>query len=385
MQIVGALDVHRRQITFKTLEPASGESWRGRISPAAREPLRQWLERFEGVEARVCARGDDWLAVRGRGDRACRPRCTSRRSGGDGRQAGPQAAREDRQQRLRADAGLLLAGELPEAWIPPVQILELRTRVRLRKTLIDQRTAWLQRLQAQLFHQGVPPGLKPRTAAGRQELASVELSPAGREAVELSLRMLDQLDRELAPIDRALQAFARRQPGCRALIGQLYGVGAVTATAILAELGDARRFGSSDDAVRHCGLDVTVWQSDRKRAAGHLSHQGPSVLRWALFEAAQCAARRSSPDHAYYLEVAKTDRPQPRLPLGRAQTLPARPPHPARTRRRRTRPTRPGERDSSSPPPPNHSPCACPSSDRCLAAGSRNAPAANAPGAGRPP
>jgi transposase len=117
--------------------------------------------------------------------------------------------------------------------------------------------------------------------------------------------MLDQLDRELAPIDRALQVFARRQPGCRALSGQLYGVGAVTATAILAELGDARRFKSSDDAVRHCGLDVTVWQSDRKRAAGHLSHQGPSLLRWALFEAAQCAARRSSPDHAYYLQVAK--------------------------------------------------------------------------------
>ena len=186
-----------------------------------------------------------------------------------------------------------------------MQILELRSRVRLRKTLIDQRTAWLQRLQAQLFHQGIPPGLKPRTAAGRQALASVELSPAGREALELYLRMLDQLDRELAPIDRTLRAFARRQPGCRALTGQLYGVGAVTATAILAELGDPRRFRSSDDAVRHSGLDVTVWQSDRKRAAGHLSHQGPSVLRWALFEAAQCAAVRSSPDHAYYLEVAK--------------------------------------------------------------------------------
>src|SRR6266540_2574822 len=184
-------------------------------------------------------------------------------------------------------------------------ILELRTRVRLRKTLIDQRTAWLQRLQAQLFHQGVPPGLKPRTATGRQALATAQLSPAGREAVELCSRMLDQLDWELAPIDRALQLFARRQPGCRALTGQLYGVGAVTATAILAELGDARRFKSSDDAVRHSGLDVTVWQSDRKRAAGHLSHQGPAVLRWALFEAAQCAARRSSPDHAYYLQVAK--------------------------------------------------------------------------------
>jgi hypothetical protein len=45
--------------------------------------------------------------------------------------------------------------------------------------------------------------------------------------------------------------FARRQPGCRALIEQLHGVGPVSATAILAELGDCRRFSSSDDAVRH--------------------------------------------------------------------------------------------------------------------------------------
>jgi transposase len=200
--------------------------------------------------------------------------------------------------------GLLLAGELPESWIPPAHILELRTRVRLRKTPIDQRTAWQQRLQAQLFHQGVPPGLKPRTRAGRTALADAELSASGRELVGLGLRMLDTIDRELAPLDRALHSFARRQPGCRALIARLYGVGAVTATAILAELGDARRFRSSDDAVRHSGLDVTVWQSDRKRAAGHLSHEGPALLRWALFEAAQCAARRSSPDHAYYREVA---------------------------------------------------------------------------------
>lgn len=56
---------------------------------------------------------------------------------------------------------------------------------------------------------------------------------------------------------------------------------------------------------RHSGLDVTVWQSDQKRVAGRLSHQGSSLLRWALFEAAQCAARRSSPDHAYYRQVAE--------------------------------------------------------------------------------
>ena len=41
-----------------------------------------------------------------------------------------------------------------------------------------------------------------------------------------------------------------------------------------------------------------------KRTAAHLSRQGSPLLRWALFEAAQCAARPDSPDHAYYRRVA---------------------------------------------------------------------------------
>jgi transposase len=62
---------------------------------------------------------------------------------------------------------LLLADEPPESWIPPAPILELRTLVRMRKALIDQRSAWQQRIHAQLFHQGVPAGLTLRTQAGR--------------------------------------------------------------------------------------------------------------------------------------------------------------------------------------------------------------------------
>lgn len=75
------------------------------------------------------------------------------------------------------------------------------------------------------------------------------------------------------------------------------------APTILAELGDARRFANGDAVVRHTGLDVTVHSSDSKRSPGHLSRQGPQVLRWALFEAAQCAARPTSPDHDLYTQV----------------------------------------------------------------------------------
>ena len=71
-----------------------------------------------------------------------------------------------------------------------------------------------------------------------------------------------------------------------------------------AEIGDARRFPSSDQLVRFAGLDVTVYSSDGKRSPGHLSRQGSPELRWAAFEAAKCAARRGSPDYGYYRKLA---------------------------------------------------------------------------------
>jgi hypothetical protein len=70
-----------------------------------------------------------------------------------------------------------------------------------------------------------------------------------------------------------------------------------------------------------------VYSSNRKRSRGHLSRQGSPELRWATFEAAKCAARRGSPDYAYYrrlatrpdcgkiptLAVCRTEDPAPQL------------------------------------------------------------------------
>ena len=55
--------------------------------------------------------------------------------------------------------------------------------------------------------------------------------------------------------------------------------------------------------MRHSGLDVTVDASDRRRANGLLSRQGPETLRWALYEAAKNASHQRSPDHDYYASV----------------------------------------------------------------------------------
>jgi transposase len=152
----------------------------------------------------------------------------------------------------------------------------------------------------------VPPRLPDRssllTADGRAWLASIQLPTVARGAVDLALRMIDHLDAELDGFDTTLARIARHQPGCNALMRR-YGTGWLTAVAIWAELGDVRRFANARQAVRFTGLDITISESDGRRARGHLARQGSPALRWAPHEAAMCAARPGSPDHAYYLAV----------------------------------------------------------------------------------
>jgi transposase len=305
MTIVMGLDQHRVQITAEWLDTATGEVSRARVAPAHREAVRRFLGRFDGQELEVALEATTgWRFVVEELQRVgarvhlAEPAETSALRGNKKR------AKSD-----RADARhlreLLMVGRLPECWIPPEHLLDLRARVRLRHTLVDQRGEWQQRIHAVLYHHGLPPhrsGLL--TADGRAWLASVALPAVAREQITVALCMIDALDVQLAPIDKELRAYARRQAGCKALMRH-YGIGALTAVTILAELGDARRFSSSRAAVRYGGLDITVHQSDRRRAPGHLSRQGPPALRWALYEAAQAASRTGSPDRDDYLQAAQ--------------------------------------------------------------------------------
>jgi transposase len=304
VSIIGGLDVHRAQITFDWVDRHSGETHRGRIAPATRTALRAWLGELPGDQGAFAVEGcTGWrfvveeLQAAGLVAYLAEPAETSSLRGPKRR------AKTDRTD-ARLLRELLEQGRLPSSWIPPAWILELRTTVRLRKTLVDQRAAWQQRTHAALFHHGLPhPTQELLSPATRAWLERAPLPPASRQLLGVALGQIDHLDAELAPIDRWLRALARRQPGCRALIATHYGIGAITAPTILAELGDARRFAGGDQVVRATGLDITVDASDGKRSPGHLSRQGPEVLRWALFEAAKAAARASSPDYRYYQQV----------------------------------------------------------------------------------
>jgi transposase len=305
MDIVGGFDVHRKQITFDYIEMETGQVHRGKIRPATRESLRYWLdeftEHFFGKQIAIAVEATTgWRYVIEE----------LRRAGVEPHLAEPAETtslkgRKKRAKTDRLDAGhlrdLMEIERLPESWIPPDHIQEIRTLMRLRHSMIEERTTHKQRIHAQLFHNGYPRQKNLDSIEGRAQLQDLELPAAARQVVDLSLAMIDHINEELEPIEEQLRSYARAQAGCKALM-EHYGVGELTSVALLSELGDTRRFSSSKKAVRYAGMDITVHSSDEKRAAGKLSRQGPPLLRWAAFEVAKRAWRKGSPDHDYYVE-----------------------------------------------------------------------------------
>jgi transposase len=221
MAIVAGFDVHRAQITFDALDTETGEITRGRIDSTA-AAVGRWVSRFGGRAVDVAVEACtgwlfvcDTLVAAGATPHLAEPVETRALRG---RKRRPKTDRED----ARWLRELLAEGRLPEAWIPPEHVRQWRSRARLRHTLIGERTQWMQRIQATLFHHGIHgTPEKLRTNEGRTFLEHLALAPDARERIRIALAMIDAIETQLAPLERELRQLARRQTGCRALMRAL--------------------------------------------------------------------------------------------------------------------------------------------------------------------
>src|SRR6266516_1146336 len=122
--------------------------------------------------------------------------------------------------------------------------------------------------------------------------------------VEACLRGIEFLDHEVAAIERALAELVLASDEMRRLI-TLPGVNFVTACALLAAIGDGRRFPTARHLVSYLGLDPRVRQSGSEPARhGRISKQGPGEARHVLVEAAWHAARTTRPLRAFAERIA---------------------------------------------------------------------------------
>jgi len=192
-------------------------------------------------------------------------------------------------------AQLLRADLLPEAWIAPPAVRQLRALLRHRTGLVRLRTQQQNRIHAVVADFGYDRSGSYLSGPGRGWLAGLELPAASREIVTDCLAVIDGLAPLTDRIDGELRQHAKADPRVKVLT-TLPGVGQFTALVILAEIGDITRFGSARKLASWAGLTPTVRGSDLTVRHGHISKQGSAWLRWVLNQAAQTAKR--SPEFA---------------------------------------------------------------------------------------
>ena len=192
-------------------------------------------------------------------------------------------------------AQLLRADLLPEAWIAPPAVRQLRALLRHRVQLVRLRTLLRNRIHAVLADHGYGRPAGCWSGPGRDWLASLPLPAASREVAGDGLALIDATEARIDRLDGEIRQRARPGPRVKVLT-QLPGIGPFTALVILAGAGDISRFAPARQLASWAGLTPAVRGSDRVAHYGHISKQGSVWLRWVLCEAAQTAKR--SPEFA---------------------------------------------------------------------------------------
>lgn len=290
-----ALDVHKNSITAGILPAEGGEPQLVQLEHSERA-LRRLLGRLGEPQAlAVCYEAGPCgyalyrlLASLGVGCDIIAPSLTPVRPG-------------DRVKTDRRDAKKLVrlyrAGELSFVCPPSPEQEGLRDLVRCREDLRRARTAARHRLSKQLLRRGLVyrEGKKAWTKRYQAWLRQQRLGdPLAQAAFEHMLCHLDAIDAQLAALDGQLDEVAQSAPWCDPVrwLSCFRGVATLTALALLAEIGDFRRFGSARELMSFLGLTVSEYSSGERRSRGSITKTGNDHARRLLVEAAWHYQRR---------------------------------------------------------------------------------------------
>lgn len=189
-------------------------------------------------------------------------------------------------------AKLLVAGMIPEVWVPPVEVRELRALMAHRRQLVKNSTMLKNRLQSILHrHQLVPPEGDLFSDKNIAWWKSLPVSPTELLHIRHDLATLAALHPQIEEVETEILRLSTSprwfQPATYLL--QLPGFGVIITMTLLAAIGDIRRFETSKQLVGYSGLGASVHSSGETHRTGRITKEGRRDLRWALVEAAWIA------------------------------------------------------------------------------------------------
>ena len=184
-------------------------------------------------------------------------------------------------------ARLLAANLIPQVWVPPLAVRELRALVAHRERLVGQRTQATNRLHSVLLSHNLAP---PDAEAG---WATLPLTPLEALRVQQDRQVAASLTTLIHSVDGELTKLSVLDPwaGPMSYLLPLSGVGIITGMTILAAIGDIARFPSAAKLVGYSGLGASVHASGQTFQTGKITKQGRRELRTALIEIAWSAVR----------------------------------------------------------------------------------------------
>ena len=202
-------------------------------------------------------------------------------------------------------AQLLRCDFLPAVWQPDQATRQLRELTGRRSTLVGQRTMMRNRIHSVLAMRLIEVTIKELfSAEGLAWLASLELDAQGRMLIDVDLRQLEFLQKEIATLDQELALRGHANDAVKLLM-TLPGADVATAEAMLAAWGDFTRFADGDHAAAYLGLVPSTKQSADKCYHGPITKRGNCHARWMLIQAAQHLDKHPGPLGHFFRKLMK--------------------------------------------------------------------------------
>jgi transposase len=192
----------------------------------------------------------------------------------------------------RGLAVLLRNGTLPEVWIPPAEVRDQREPMRLRMSLVRNRTQLKNRIHGVLTRFNVQvPASDLFGSQGRQMLEPElkRLPEHTRESVRQALRVLDFLAGEIEKAEKRIATMLEGNEAAR-LLDSLPCVGPILSAVLALEIGRIERFPCPGQLASYAGLVPRVHASGGHTRMGPVGRDVNRTLKWAFVEAASLIA-----------------------------------------------------------------------------------------------
>lgn len=194
----------------------------------------------------------------------------------------PKPAKKTDKKDAKHLANLCRVNALPESYLAPEEVQLLRDLARHRMFLGQQAASLKTKLKHDLLKHGHF-DLEENAELKRERETLVKL---GIPEITSTLAMLSPVEEQIRLFQKRLEDYATNDTNARLLM-TIPGIGAYSASLILAEIGDVTRFAHRDDIGAYAGLTPGRHQSGDEDRDLEITRRGNHILRWISVEAAR--------------------------------------------------------------------------------------------------